>query len=250
MYRFIFIDDEDYIREAFSSLMDWESLGFSEAASLAGGAEAIDYLEKASSPIHVVVSDIRLGDMLGTDLALLLRQKYPALRVVLISGYKEFDYALSALRASVFDYILKPFSAAQLTDLFTRLKQDLDGAAQPDGQTPAGAAGSDALSLATDYIHARFQSDLTLEEVAGHVGMNPAYFSRYFKKNAGINFIDYLTGLRVDEAKKLLMQPQLKVYQVCERVGYSNLHHFYRLFKQYTGLTPMAYKQAHQESKT
>ena len=80
--------------------------------------------------------------------------------------------------------------------------------------------------------------------------MNPAYFSRYFKKNAGINFIDYLTGLRVDEAKKLLMQPQLKVYQVCDRVGYSNLHHFYRLFKQYTGLTPMAYKQAHQESKT
>lgn len=72
----------------------------------------------------------------------------------------------------------------------------------------------------------------------------PAYLSRLFKKKTGINFVDYLTRLRVEKAKEFLALPALKVYTVAEMVGYENPRYFSRIFKDVTGMSPQDYRSS------
>ena len=72
----------------------------------------------------------------------------------------------------------------------------------------------------------------------------PAYLSRLFKKKTGINFVDYLTRLRVEKAKEFLALPALKVYTVAEMVGYENPRYFSRIYKDVTGMSPQDYRSS------
>ena len=78
--------------------------------------------------------------------------------------------------------------------------------------------------------------------------MNPAYLSRLFKQQCGKNYSDYLTELRIRRVKELLADPTVKVYEAGYQVGYKNTQHFYKIFKQATGMTPTEYRLAHTKS--
>ena len=98
------------------------------------------------------------------------------------------------------------------------------------------------IELVKQYIAGHYNDNIKLEDVAYHVNMNPAYLSRYFKKHTGEKFIDYLSQVRIDNAKMLLIDPCNKIYDICEMVGYRSKHHFYNVFKQQTGMTPSEYR--------
>ncbi len=91
---------------------------------------------------------------------------------------------------------------------------------------------------AKQYIESRLSHDLSLEEVAKAVKMSKSHFSRIFHKVTCMNFIVYLTDLRLEEGKKLLQTRQYRVYEVAEKVGYSGWKHFSRLFRQKYGMSP------------
>lgn len=98
------------------------------------------------------------------------------------------------------------------------------------------------IELAKQYINKNYMKDLCLVDVANHISLSPVYFSRYFKKNTGERFIDYLCKIRIEKAIELLKDPQNKAYEICNLVGYQSKKHFYRLFKLYTGVTPIEYR--------
>jgi two-component system response regulator YesN len=98
---------------------------------------------------------------------------------------------------------------------------------------------------AKKFIDKNYNKNISLEEVAAYSGLSPTYFSRLFRKVVGKNFIDYLTGVRIDEAKKLLQQKEYKVYEVSKRVGFQSSNYFNTLFKKYTGMTPLEYSEQH-----
>jgi len=100
------------------------------------------------------------------------------------------------------------------------------------------------LRNALDYIHGHFSEQITLNDVAEHVYVSPSYLSRMFKKELGINFVDYLNGLRIGKAKELLVDPKYKTYEVAEIVGIPDAHYFSRLFKKYEGMSPTEYRDA------
>lgn len=87
------------------------------------------------------------------------------------------------------------------------------------------------LRKAINYIQKHYKEQITLNIVAEHVYVSTSYLSRMFKKELGINFIDYLNGLRIEKAKELLMDPKYKTYEVAEKVGINDAHYFSRLFK-------------------
>ena len=72
--------------------------------------------------------------------------------------------------------------------------------------------------------------------------MNPTYFSSFFHQKTGIKYKDYLTRIRITEAKRLLMQSDLKVYEVSQRVGFSDVRYFSQVFLKSTGVLPKDYK--------
>lgn len=93
-----------------------------------------------------------------------------------------------------------------------------------------------------DYIAQHYGDDLTLEALSDVFAMNPTYFSSFFHQKTGIKYKDYLTRIRITEAKRLLMQSDLKVYEVSQRVGFSDVRYFSQVFLKSTGVLPKDYK--------
>ncbi|SFE45365.1 two-component system, response regulator YesN [Paenibacillus catalpae] len=99
------------------------------------------------------------------------------------------------------------------------------------------------IDKAKQYIMLHFTEELSLEETAEHVHLNPHYFSKVFKQQVGATFIDYLTGLRIDKAKQLIASAdELALKEVCFEVGYKDPNYFSRVFKRVTGVTPTEYR--------
>lgn len=94
-----------------------------------------------------------------------------------------------------------------------------------------------------EYIREHFKENITLEEIAGYIGMNPAYLSVFFKKETGQNFKTYLTQIRMTEAIRLLNQTDMKSYQLAEAVGYRDAKQFREKFKELYGVSPQQYKK-------
>lgn len=91
---------------------------------------------------------------------------------------------------------------------------------------------------AKKYIDENYHKDISLEDVSQKVDISSYYFSKIFKEETGENFIEYLTGLRMEEAKRLLEESDLSIKEVCSEVGYSDPNYFSRNFKKYAGVTP------------
>lgn len=98
------------------------------------------------------------------------------------------------------------------------------------------------LSSALDYINNHFNEDLSLQSVADQVGITPNYLGHLFQRYEGTSFSEKLNGIRMERAKELLSNPAYKISKIAREVGFFNTTYFYRLFKNYTGLTPTQYR--------
>ncbi len=94
-----------------------------------------------------------------------------------------------------------------------------------------------------EYMQNNYNQPITLEDVSKMVGFNSNYFSSLFKKETGVNFLDYLISLRINKAKELLKETSISVSSIALEVGYSDLKHFSKLFKKLTGLKPSEYRK-------
>ena len=100
----------------------------------------------------------------------------------------------------------------------------------------------DIMQRCTSYVCDHMASDLSLPDVAKVAGMTESTFSRFFQKNSGRSFTDYLTELRIGRACRLLAETQQPVSGICYEVGYSNLSNFNRNFLKRRGMTPSRYR--------
>lgn len=124
MYRLLLVDDEALIREAVSENVKWEQYGYEFAGSVENGREALAFIEK--SPVDVVFTDICMPYMDGIALSRELNKRYPAIKIIILSGYDDFEYAKQALHCGVKDYLLKPITALELGEVLTKLKDEMD----------------------------------------------------------------------------------------------------------------------------
>ncbi|MDQ6422029.1 AraC family transcriptional regulator [Paenibacillus sp. LHD-117] len=98
------------------------------------------------------------------------------------------------------------------------------------------------LDNAIMFIQDKFREELSLEDVAEHVHLNPYYFSKVFKQQTGETFIDFVTRLRIEKAKEMIRDGQFSLKEVCYMVGYKDPNYFSRVFKKVTGASPTEYR--------
>ena len=112
--------------------------------------------------------------------------------------------------------------------------------------TPASKTldGNDDIIIqrAITYIQSHFSEDLTREDVADAVFLSSAYFSRFFKRKTGMNFIDYLTTVRMEKAAELLTT-NMRVGDIAQKVGYQSRNRFFINFRQFSGYNPTEYRR-------
>jgi len=102
---------------------------------------------------------------------------------------------------------------------------------------------SSVIDKAKDYISARYNKDISLDDVSREVDISPYYFSKIFKEETGENFIEYVTNIRISKAKELLQSSDLSIKEICGEVGYADPNYFSRTFKKNVGVTPTEYKE-------
>lgn len=124
MYRLVVSDDEFNIRQGLTRFIDWKNLGFEVVAQFEDGKEVIEYVE--SNLVDVVLTDVMMFQVSGLEVAEWIARNRPNIKVIILSGYKEFDYVRKALVSNVYDYILKPVDFEEMKQVFLRLKQDLE----------------------------------------------------------------------------------------------------------------------------
>ena len=124
MYSVLMVDDEEDVIRAMQKKIDWESIGFRIMGYAHNGIEALDLAEQEAP--DVVLTDIKMPYMDGLELAHNLKIMYPAVRILIFSGFDEFEYAKEAIRLEVEEYILKPVDADELRRIFTKIKESLD----------------------------------------------------------------------------------------------------------------------------
>lgn len=101
---------------------------------------------------------------------------------------------------------------------------------------------SEIVKKAIQYIAQNFSRNLSLDEVARHVHLNPAYFSTIFKQSTGSSFKEYLNMVRIEESKRLLANTNYSVIDIALATGFEDQSYFSKVFKKYTGLTPKQYR--------
>ena len=101
----------------------------------------------------------------------------------------------------------------------------------------------DEIAFAIKHLNKHFTEEICLNDIAQKFFMSPSFFRRLFKSVTTNTFTEYITELRLSKAKDLLRNTNMKVMDICLDVGFNNVNHFNRLFRQYTGMTPLKYRK-------
>lgn len=124
MYKLMIVDDEESIREGMARSIPWREWGFEVTALCENGEEAMEKIRQ--NPPHVVLSDIRMPKMDGVELMSTLNAQYPQIKVVILSGYSDFEYLNMSIKNRVTEYLLKPTDIDEFEEVFERLRTALD----------------------------------------------------------------------------------------------------------------------------
>ncbi len=123
MLRVVLADDERKVIFLLRELIDWDKLGYEIVGVAHDGLRALELV--ADKQPHLLVTDIRMPGCSGLDLIRQAKERQPGMHCIIISGYREFEYAQSALKYGVEDYLLKPIKKEELTSLLLRLRDKL-----------------------------------------------------------------------------------------------------------------------------
>lgn len=256
MWKIIIVDDEKIIRRGLGQFIEESPYPFEVVGEAKSADEALKLL--AEAPPHVCLVDIGMPNMNGLDMIGLMKERYPSVTVVIISGYDNFDYARQAVQLQAFDYVLKPVPKSDLNKLLSRLDEHLQ-VKHPDEWTAAKVtqerkpsdftgAGTKLVSKVTEFIEDHYQDpELSIGRLASLFHMNPTYLSKRMKQEIGKSFQDYVTELRIAKAKEILtdVHSNMKIGDLAVKVGYKNQYYFSRIFKSKVGICPLEYKKYH-----
>lgn len=230
LYDVMLVDDERWVRTSIHHTFKQIQLPFHIVFECSNGLEALKWLE--TNKVDLVMTDVKMPVMDGITLAEQLRLKCPDIQVILVSGYQEAELLQKAIRSKVHDYLLKPVDSEDLSQCLQRYLSE-QGYSLSEQST---------IQQILYYIHESMPGNVTLTEVAERVHLNPSYVSHLFHKETGSRFVDYVTQLRMEEARKLLMKTSLRISEIADKLHYVDLAFFSKTFKKVFGQSPVEYR--------
>ena len=247
MHNLLVVDDEPIVRKGIVRSLNKAALNIAEVYEAQNGQEALKIVQERD--IDLILADINMPKMNGLDFAKAAKAENADVKIAMVTGYDYFDYAVSALRAGVDEYVLKPVSKS---DIAAVLKKLIDS--REDSSVREELSSLDAQQALQDeqsykkLIQATLEEELqkssfSLSVLADKVGLSTGYLSRLFKQNFNMPFRNYLLLQRINKAKILLIGSDKKIYEVCFAVGFEDPNYFSAMFKRETGYTPSGYRK-------
>lgn len=246
----IVAEDEHLVRNSIVRFINENIDGVSVEASFADGSEVLDYLK--NHEVDIILTDVKMFEVSGLEVAKYVCENNIKTAVIIISAYRDFSYAKTAIDYQVCSYLLKPVMPGDLRQALKKAERFLAERAQankeetlPDATKNDEKKPDDRESVimerALKYINENFHKDISLSDVASHVYLSEHYFGSIFKRNKAEGFTKYLNSVRLKEAERLLKMGRYSVKEISKRVGYNNCNYFIKLFKSQTKVTPKQY---------
>ena len=195
---------------------------------------------KDKEPYDIVIMDINIPIINGLKVIQLSRVKYPSMAFVIVSGYDDFSYCREALRLQITDYILKPVNYEEFGSCIDRLKISLYN---NEVKEKPVVEKERVITGITKYMQEHLSEEVSLHILSEEFHLNSQYISQLFKNEIGVNFLTYLTNIRMEHAKKLLLSTSLSIAEVSEQSGYGDYRVFTKVFKKSEGITPSQYRR-------
>ncbi len=243
MHSLLLVDDEALVRLGVKRCVDWRGLGVDPIYEAANGREALEVLR--AHKVDVMITDIKMAVMDGLMLLREIEGLPHRPEVLVMSCYNDYDNMREAMQRGVRDFLFKPRMVPE--DIAESVRRVLEGIA-PGAEEAAASSNSEnmpaTIANALSYIGQNLADpDLSLDRVAGEVGLSSAYFSRLFKSVLGQNYSEYITVKRIELADELCRTTTLKVREIARRTGYINIRYFSKIYKRLTGSSISARRQ-------
>jgi len=251
-YKVLIVDDEAEIRNGMGMFFPWDQVGFVVTGYAEDGRSALEFIQH--NAVDVLCCDVRMPHMNGLELARNIKNQGLAIKIVIFTGYRDFEYAKQAISSGVRHYILKSAKTDELLQVFSDLKNEIDAerkkqqaaatlATAPDATLALSGSTNDHLVLSIkEYVSQHMGENVSLETIALHLSKNADYLGRIFKAKTGLHFSDFLLSTRMEKAVELLGDFRLKTMEIAGRLGYSNPKNFARAFRSYTGKSPREFR--------
>ena len=261
MYRVLLADDEQIERMALAKRLKRHFCGSLDISEAVNGAEALETFKREKS--QIVVMDISMPEMNGVEAAERIRSLDEDCIIIFLTAYDEFSYAKRAIVIRALDYLLKPCEEDELVAVMeeamrlTDKRLSVSGVPSPGVPSPDIRREEHAEAMPRDdgdgrlaqvaetireYIRNNYMKEISMQDAARMMNYSDAYFCKLFKQCFDQNFTSYLTGFRVNEAKKLLRDRSISVKDVSMQVGYYDSNYFAKVFKRITGQSPTEYR--------
>lgn len=247
MWTVLLVEDEVFVRESVRRIVDWNSLGFEVIGEAGNGIEALAFIEQHRPSL--VICDILMPKMNGVELLRQVREKEIESRFIMLSCMSDFEYVRQAMEYGASNYILKLsmkvqslMDALAKVDLELRKQKPALGDQLGELGLRQSQSGHPEVDKLIQYMSEHYRRNISLHDLAVYVSMDEKYVSTLFKKKTGINVIQHIHRLRIQEAKQMLAHTDLTIAEIGVRVGYENDNYFIKTFKRFTDLTPNAYR--------
>lgn len=209
------------------------------------GDQALALVEKYNPDL--LITDIRMPVMDGISLLTRVRSQFPLIKFIITSGFSDFEYAKKAITLKVSDYLLKPIDIDELHQALLKIKQEFQIAKKDyESVFNAGTAAMTPPQIASilrDFLVNNYGEDINLNLIADNMNYSASYLTKIFCQAYNCTPTKYLTNLRISHAQKLLLhEPSLSIKQIGEICGYHDQGYFSRIFKKYTGKSPLEYR--------
>lgn len=242
MYKVYLVDDETWVVIGIKKQIEKSGMPFQVVGEANNGVTALEEIMERKP--DVLFADIRMPGMSGLELLKKLREKESDIKVILVSGYAEFEYAQSALRMGAFDYLLKPVEQEKLNTLLESLQEIFlkESGSLPDTQESV-PVNPGMMSKVINEIQENYTGVISLSGLAEKYGVSSGYLSAQLKQELGLSFSEYITSKRIQRAKELLRDETLSVEVIAEMTGYNDYFYFTKVFKKTTGISPSKYRK-------
>ena len=239
MYKhsILIIDDEPRMLDSLSIILggEYSVLG---AESGEAGLQIIK-----NNPISLLLLDLRMPGMTGAEVLEKIRETDSHLKVLIMTGHRDWEYMTKCADLGIQGYIEKPFDSGELQDRLRTLLENLDCIFLQDLWGDEYGTKFSALSPIVkgvfQYVKLNHHRNIHREHVAAHLDINPDYLSRLFKQECNMQLTDYINRFKVYKSKDYMGKDHLfNIQKVASSVGFNDVNYFSRLFKKHTGMTP------------
>jgi len=253
-YSVLLVEDDHRILNGMKNALSSCVAEIHEVYISTNGNAALEILQSHSPDF--IITDLCMPVMGGLEFVKRMREHGFEQPVIVLTAMEDFSSAQMLIKHRIENYILKPFSMDEIIEETSRIIGKLSKAEslhmaqvlldnRPEIVNDAEDSSTNALVRdAKDYIKSHLAESLALQDIASVLHISKAYLCTLFKREVGTTVNDYITKQRLKEAKRLLSETDLRIGEICEKVGYQSDKYFIQVFRVNEGTTPLSFRQS------